>query len=293
VVLHPGGTDGGAGRRATILAVLVAAAGLLLLRPEQVETSPLPAATAPAERRAADAGWTTCHRLAVPALWRRASDSPDPPAPPWTPGVVQPCSADADPLATPTPSTTPPGAGGGPTPPALTPTATPRPEVGYVCSCSVWDDAVLPQLPSQSDTRAVEVGVKFRAEVAGYVTAIRFYKGPANSGTHVGSLWTRDGVLLASATFTNESATGWQQVSFAAPVPIAANTTYVLSYYAPAGGYAASEYFFVNGVRNPPLRLLQSGEDGGNGVFAYGVSRFPTDTYNQNNYSIDLVFTTS
>ena len=38
------------------------------------------------------------------------------------------------------------------------------------------------------------------------------------------------GQLLASAPFTNETASGWQQVNFPAPVNIAANTTYVASY---------------------------------------------------------------
>ena len=39
------------------------------------------------------------------------------------------------------------------------------------------------------------------------------------------------GTLLASATFTNESASGWQQVNFSNPVPITAGTTYVASYH--------------------------------------------------------------
>ena len=55
-------------------------------------------------------------------------------------------------------------------------------------------------------------GVKFRSDVAGTVNGIRFYKATANTGTHVGSLWTaagdaagpgqlqrRDGLRLAAA----------------------------------------------------------------------------------------------
>ena len=38
------------------------------------------------------------------------------------------------------------------------------------------------------------------------MTGVRFYKSAANIGTHVGSLWTATGDLLASGTFTNESA---------------------------------------------------------------------------------------
>ena len=42
-------------------------------------------------------------------------------------------------------------------------------------------------------------------------------------------------------TFTGETATGWQQATFGAPVPVTANTTYVASYYAPVGRYAEQQ----------------------------------------------------
>jgi Domain of unknown function (DUF4082) len=60
----------------------------------------------------------------------------------------------------------------------------------------------------------------------------------------VGSLWAATGTLLASATFTNETASGWQQVEFAQPVPVQAHTLYVASYYAPTGRYAADAGYF-------------------------------------------------
>ena len=66
----------------------------------------------------------------------------------------------------------------------------------------------------------------------------------ANTGTHVGSLWDANGNLLASATFANESASGWQQVSLSKPVSIWPNTTYVISYYAPNGHYALTSGYF-------------------------------------------------
>ena len=91
-----------------------------------------------------------------------------------------------------------------------------------------------------ADPNAVSLGVKFRSDVNGFITGIRFYKGSANTGTHVGSLWTSGGQLLATATFTNETASGWQQANFATPVAITANTVYVASYHAPNGGYAAT-----------------------------------------------------
>jgi hypothetical protein len=128
--------------------------------------------------------------------------------------------------------------------------------------------------------------------VAGSISGIRFYKGPTNTGTHVGDLWTSGGTLLASATFTNEGASGWQQVSFAAPVAIQANTVYVASYHTNAGNYAVDEaYFAASGVDNPPLHALASGASGGNGLYTYSAaSAFPTQTFNAENYWVDVVF---
>ena len=81
--------------------------------------------------------------------------------------------------------------------------------------------------------------------------AVRFYKGANNTGTHVGNLWTSGGALLATATFTGETASGWQQVSFATPVQVTANTVYVASYFAPNGRYAGDNNYFANsGVTN-------------------------------------------
>ncbi|WP_037973160.1 DUF4082 domain-containing protein, partial [Streptosporangium amethystogenes] len=94
---------------------------------------------------------------------------------------------------------------------------------------------------------------------------IRFYKGPQNTGTHVGSLWTSSGQLLASATFTNETASGWQQVNFPTPVNIAANTTYIASYHTTSGFYSVTRPYFTTQYTNSPLLALANGAEGGNG----------------------------
>jgi Domain of unknown function (DUF4082)/Bacterial Ig-like domain len=150
-----------------------------------------------------------------------------------------------------------------------------------------------PTNPAQNDSNSVELGVKFDSSVAGYITGIRFYKGSGNTGTHVGHLWTSTGTLLASATFTGESSSGWQQVNFSTPVAIAANTTYVASYLAPHGHYAdIGNYFATTGVTNGPLTALSNSAAGGNGVYLYGPSGgFPTNTYKSTNYYVDVVFT--
>ncbi len=141
------------------------------------------------------------------------------------------------------------------------------------------------------DPNAVEAGVKFRSDVSGYITGVRFYKNSVDSSVHTGSLWSDSGQLLATGTFTGESASGWQQLNFAAPVAIAANTTYIASYHTSTGYYTSNYYFASNGVDNGTLHLLQSGVDGANGVGVYSSGGvFPNQSYESSNYWVDVVF---
>jgi probable HAF family extracellular repeat protein len=146
--------------------------------------------------------------------------------------------------------------------------------------------------PTIASSGGVELGVKFRSDVAGTVTAVRFFKGSFESGTQTGELWSSTGQLLASATFTAESPSGWQQVNFATPVTIAANTTYIVSYHttSPYIAYTPNT-FSSSGIDNAPLHALATGVDGNNSVYAYGASSFPT-IYNGQaaNYWVDVVF---
>ena len=109
---------------------------------------------------------------------------------------------------------------------------------GQCSPCSIWTPSSTPTLADSGDSSSTELGVKFRADSDGYVTGVRFYKSAANGGTHIGNLWSSSGTLLASAQFSGESASGWQQVNFGTPVLISGGTTYVVSYFAPQGHYA-------------------------------------------------------
>jgi hypothetical protein len=151
--------------------------------------------------------------------------------------------------------------------------------------------AATPTTIDSGDGHSVELGVKFTSEVPGSVTGIRFYKATTNVGTHIGSLWTTTGTLLASATFTKETASGWQQVNFATPVAIAANTTYIAAYLAPDGHYSDSvSAFTAGGVSSPPLSALANSVSP-NGVYTYSTtSTFPTATYKATNYWVDADF---
>lgn len=168
-------------------------------------------------------------------------------------------------------------------------TGKPRPAT---CPCTVWDDFTTPQTAATSDTNSVELGTKMRFDVKGQVFGVRFYKGPGNTGTHVGSLWSSSGTLLASGTFTNETASGWQSLNFSAPVNVNANTTYIVAYFAPSGHYAASPgYFGGHTASYNQLHAIADGTDGGNGVYTYtSGSAFPGNTYNANNYWVDVLW---
>jgi hypothetical protein len=157
---------------------------------------------------------------------------------------------------------------------------------------TIWNNSTVPAIITDNDPNAVELGVKFRSDSAGYVTGIRFYKGPQNTGAHVGNLWSRTGQLLATVTFTNETASGWQQASFSTPVAITANTTYIASYHTNVGYYSTDiNYFAVSGFDNSPLHAIANGVDGGNGVYRYGAaSAFPNQTWSSSNYWVDVVF---
>jgi hypothetical protein len=148
----------------------------------------------------------------------------------------------------------------------------------------------LPATVTVDDSEPVELGVKFQASVAGSIVGIRFYKGPTNVGAHEARLWTQGGALLASATFTAETASGWQEAAFTTPIAISTGTTYVASYHT-NGFYSADVNYFSSARTSGHLTALASATSGGNGVYAYGqAGTFPTNTFNSANYWIDVIF---
>jgi Domain of unknown function (DUF4082)/Fibronectin type III domain/Bacterial Ig domain len=173
--------------------------------------------------------------------------------------------------------------------------------VDVSCPCSIWGANVAPARPDDGDPSPIEVGVKFRSDSYGSISGVRFYRSAANSGTHTGSLWTAGGQRLAQATFTGETASGWQTVTFDNPVEVQPGTTYVASYHAPNGHYAATaDYFYrapspgPNGgamVDSPPLHGLRNTGSTTNGVYVYSAtSAFPVNSFRAANYWVDVVF---
>ncbi|MER7503227.1 DUF4082 domain-containing protein [Nonomuraea pusilla] len=161
----------------------------------------------------------------------------------------------------------------------------------FVSGESLWTGADTPDVASQTDTQPVTVGVKFTSSSNGNVTALRFYKGSANTGTHTVVLWSNTGQALATATSTGETASGWQEVKLPSPVPVTAGTTYVASYHTTSGRYAMTRQYFATSRVNPPLTAPSDAQAGGNGVYVYGASpAFPTSSFQATNYWVDVVF---
>ncbi|HWK27769.1 MAG TPA: DUF4082 domain-containing protein, partial [Solirubrobacter sp.] len=144
-----------------------------------------------------------------------------------------------------------------------------------------------PKLASDPDTDSTEIGVRFTSSKAGYVTGLRFYKGSGNTGTHTGAMWSSSGSKLATLTFKNETASGWQSARFSKPVAISANTTYVASYHAPKGHYAGDTGYFSSSQVSSPLTAT-----GGRYTYSSRTS-FPTKNYKDSNYWVDVTFSPS
>ncbi|MEQ1956581.1 DUF4082 domain-containing protein [Mesorhizobium yinganensis] len=154
---------------------------------------------------------------------------------------------------------------------------------------SLFNASATPAQTSLNDGRQIELGVKFSANVAGQITALKFYRSPSDTGQNVVDLWTSTGTKLATATYSGTTGSGWQTVALATPVSITANTTYVASYHT-AGAYVATNSFFTTPLTSGPL----TAPSGTNGVYRYGgsatVGIFPNSSFSSSNYYADVVF---
>lgn len=163
------------------------------------------------------------------------------------------------------------------------------------CRCTVFSSD--PAAFTSNDAGGIEVGFKFKSDMAGYVTGVRFYKTAGMIGAHTGHLWDLNGNLLATVAFTGETASGWQEARFSSPVAVTANTIYTASMFAADGNYAYTSNYYTSEVVNLPLRAPADGAalDGlgnsGQGVFSSAdTSAYPSSSFNKSNYWVDVAF---
>ena len=151
------------------------------------------------------------------------------------------------------------------------------------CPCSLLASSATPVTSDSGDASAITVGLKFTADTDGFLTGLRYYRDAANTGVHTGTLYSATGAVLATLTFGTGDP-GWQYATFATPVPITAGTTYVASTFMPNGHYSSAPGFFASPVVNSPLT-------GTSGTYTYGGDAFPTSSWNNGYYYVDVTFT--
>ncbi|NUT49822.1 MAG: DUF4082 domain-containing protein, partial [Saccharothrix sp.] len=145
-----------------------------------------------------------------------------------------------------------------------------------------------------NDNSPNELGVRFHTTANGFVKAVKFYKSSANTGPFTVSLWSTSGTRLAGVDNVNLTGSGWKTVTLASPVPVTANTTYIASYHTMSGNYAyANGYFSGQSAGNAKIVAPASTQGAANGVYKYSSgTAFPTDSYQDSNYWVDVLFDT-
>lgn len=159
-------------------------------------------------------------------------------------------------------------------------------EAGYISH--VFQTGNAPSGIETADPTDYELGMRFRSNATGYVTELRYYRADADANdtdTRTLTLWSATGQKLGQATVTSAAgATGWQTAKLATAVALDANTTYVVSYgtsdnYVYSTGWFSTAHTSNDGVLS-----------GLGGVFAVGPGGFPTGSYNNTNYWLDVTF---
>jgi hypothetical protein len=154
-------------------------------------------------------------------------------------------------------------------------------------STSIWGNSKPKGVALDTDPKGAELGTKFTPTVDGQVTAIRFYKVKGVTGKHTGSIWAADGTRMATVTFKNESASGWQTATLSKPVSLKSGTSYVASYRVPAGGHYAATENFSGKSSSASLSVSKRNS----GVYTYSKSGSdPRSKWRSSQYWADFTF---
>ncbi len=151
----------------------------------------------------------------------------------------------------------------------------------------IWADTTKPAQAPATEGTAVELGVKFRSNSDGYVTALRYYRMSGEPAATRATLWSSSGSVIARTSYSSPTSSGWQTVALATPVAVKANTDYVASYTAPGGKYAADQ-----GTLSSTKPVVNKNLTATAGLYDYGLG-FPTRSYASSNYYADVMFSAS
>lgn len=138
------------------------------------------------------------------------------------------------------------------------------------------------QIPqASSGTQGWNLGARVVADVAGRITALRYFRMLGDPGPHIGQVWSINGVKLAEVDFSNETPLGWQRQDLLSPVFLAAGTPVVISVSSPNGSHYAMQ---------PGVFPLSNGHLFGI-IGVYGASQqFPSMGSTPTNYFRDYEF---
>ena len=159
-----------------------------------------------------------------------------------------------------------------------------------VCPCTLFPLALTPAkttIPSADGhgSSSYELGVKVTVDQPMLLSSIRFYKDVRETGVHTGNVWTTSGLKLATVTFSNETASGWQTQNLATPLQLQPGPVYVISVNINAF-YVATTSGLATQVSSGQLHSVA---DGSNGVFGSAAGVFPNSSYKSTNYFVDLL----
>ena len=163
-------------------------------------------------------------------------------------------------------------------------------------ACTIWPSTAVPSTPDERDPSSTEVGVKFRADVNGadqrdpVLQGQRQHRHPHRQPVDLVRDEAGDGDV-----HRRDAPPGWQQVNCSPrrcrspPAPCTSpptsprtGTTPATAATSPARAWTAAR-----------CTRLADGVSGGNGVYRYGTaSVFPNNTFNSENYWVDVVFST-
>lgn len=153
---------------------------------------------------------------------------------------------------------------------------------------SFFSTSHVPFTHDAAQTTAIELGLQFQVATSGYATGVRFFKAPANTGTHTGYIKNNSQTVLGSIVFTDESATGWQTAYLASPIALTAGVDYYVSYMAPNGDYSYTTPYFDTYVNPPGMTVVQS-------VFSANSNANNADlgNFSSVNYWVDVLVDTN
>jgi len=143
-----------------------------------------------------------------------------------------------------------------------------------------------PRVAASTDTKPVELGIKFTPSQSGRILAVRAYRVTQPGYPARAHVWSSEGQLLGSGVSYEGggSLPGWIVIPLT--IKVEAGQTYVASYHAPSGGYAESTEYLNDAYTRNGFTVPEGG-----GVRSYGpAGTFPDQASRNAHYFVDIQF---